>query len=307
MNVDESSLVERKALLFSVAGMAVMAVAGVGFALLSHSEAILLDGVFSAIGMVLSLLTLKVAEMVRRPDDEHFHYGYAHFTPLLNLIKALLMIVLCVFAMGSAIDAALSGGRGLALGAAVLYGVIATFACIAAAIVLQKAAKRSGSELVAVDAKSWVIDSAISSAVLFGFLAGYLIQGTSYELYLNYLDPIVVIILVVIATPIPLKILWSSLKETPLMMAPTAPYQAEVRARVEQALNSYPMEDHRVRMLKMGNTINVLVHAKPKNEFQVNSFDELDDVHHHVQKTLEELPHQVVLDIVFVGDMGMAD
>ena len=64
-------------------------------------------------------------------------------------------------------------------------------------------------------AKSWVIDTAISSAVLFGFLAGYLIVGTSYEMYLNYLDPLVVTILVVIAIPVPLRILWNSLKETP--------------------------------------------------------------------------------------------
>ena len=109
MTVDESSIIERKALIFSAAGMATLAVAGIWFALVSHSEAILLDGIFSSIGMMLSLLTLKVAEMVKRPDDEHFHYGYAHFTPLLNLIKALLMIVLCVFALASAIDAALSG------------------------------------------------------------------------------------------------------------------------------------------------------------------------------------------------------
>ena len=91
------------------------------------------------------------------------------------------------------------------------------------------------------------------------------------------------------------------------MMAPTVPYQAEVRANVEQALQTYPIEDHRVRILKKGNTVNVLVHAKPRSDFDINSFDELDDVHHHVQKALDELPDRAVLDIVFVGDMRMAD
>jgi cation diffusion facilitator family transporter len=307
MNEDSSTLAERKALRFSAVGMAVMAAAGIGFALISHSEAILLDGVFSAIGMVLALLTLKVAKIVRRPDDEHFHYGYAHFTPLLNLIKSLLMIILCVFALVSAIEAVLGGGRSLALGAAVLYGIIATFACIAAAVVLHKAAKKSGSELVSVDAKTWGIDAAISGAVLLGFLAGYLVEGTSYEIYLNYLDPMIVSILVVIAIPVPLKILWNSLKETPLMMAPPTPYQARIRARIEQALHNYPIEDHRVRILKMGNTVNILVHAKPENNFRIESFNALDDIHHHVQKALDGLPDQAVLDIVFVGDMSMAD
>jgi hypothetical protein len=31
----------------------------------------------------------------------------------------------------------------------------------------------------------------------------------------------------------------------------------------------------------------------------------LDDIHHHVQKALDELPDQAVLDIVFVGDMSI--
>ena len=30
--------------------------------------------------MFLSLLTLKAAEILRRPDDEHFHFGCTHFT-----------------------------------------------------------------------------------------------------------------------------------------------------------------------------------------------------------------------------------
>ena len=95
-----------------------------------------------------------------RADDEHFHFGYAHFTPLLNLIKALLMVVLCV-----------------------------------SALIMKKASKKSKSELVSVDAESWVVDTAISSAVMFGFLAGFLIQATDYDHLLPYLDPVIVTIL----------------------------------------------------------------------------------------------------------------
>jgi predicted Co/Zn/Cd cation transporter (cation efflux family) len=60
-------------------------------------------------------------------------------------------------------------------------------------------------------------------------------------------------------------------------------------------------------MLKMGNTVNVLVHAKPESDFRIDAFDELDDIHHRVQKALDELHDRAVLDIVFVGDMRMAD
>lgn len=297
---------ERKALLFSVVGMAVMAISGIGFALVSHSEAILLDGVFSTIGMFLSLLTLKIAELVRRPDDEHFHFGYAHFTPLLNLIKALLMVVLCVFALISAIEAAIGGGRELALGYAVVYGVIATFACLASALILKRAAKRLNSELVSVDAQSWVVDTAISSAVMFGFIAGFVVDGTRFAHLLPYLDPLIVTILVVIAVPVPLRILFRSLKEV-LLMAPPGPYQEQVREKIDQALSHYPVDDKRVRLLKMGNTINILLHVKLSDDYRFESHAAMDEIHWHVERELESLPDRAIVDLVFVGDMAVAE
>jgi len=298
--------VEKKALLFSLVGMAVMAAAGIGFALVTRSEAILLDGVFSTIGMILSALTLKVAEIVRRPDDEHFHFGYAHFSPLLNLIKALVMIVLCVFALISAIDAILSGGRSMALGLAVVYGSVATFSCLIIAIIMIKAAKKSNSVLVSVDADSWKIDTIISSAVLIGFVAGYLLQGTSYERYLPYLDPLIVTVLIIIAVPVPLKILTSSLKEV-LLMAPSRDYQDKVRDTIAGTFSNYAIENHRVRLLKMGDTINVLVHAQPSADFEFRSWSAMDEIRTHLNRDLAELPERAIVDLVFVGSMAMAD
>ena len=138
--MQETDIVEKRALRLSAVGMGIMAVSGVAFAVVSHSDAILLDGVFSTIGLLLALLTFKVAEIVKRPDDEHFHYGYAHFAPQLNMIKALLMIVLCVFALGSAIDSAMKGGNEIEMGLAVIYAVIATISCIVVAIILSRVA-----------------------------------------------------------------------------------------------------------------------------------------------------------------------
>ena len=89
---------ERAALKVSAWMSVFFAVLGIGFYWLAESEAILLDGFFSAIAFVLGLLTLKVARVVRQRDDERFHFGYASFEPLLNTIKGLIILVLCAFA-----------------------------------------------------------------------------------------------------------------------------------------------------------------------------------------------------------------
>ena len=72
---------EKRALVVSIFGGAFMACLGVYFAIAAESDAIMLDGVFSGIGFLMASLTLKVAGLVKRPDDEHFHYGYSHFAP----------------------------------------------------------------------------------------------------------------------------------------------------------------------------------------------------------------------------------
>lgn len=305
MSTTDKAILERRALFLSIAGMGIMALAGVGFAIVSHSDAILLDGVFSSIGLVLSILTYKVAQLVKRPDDEHFNYGYNHFVPQLNMVKALLMIVLCVFALGSAINTVLTGGTDIELGLAVAYALIATTSCVVVAVILQRVATRTGSVLVAVDRQSWIVDALISGAVLISFVAGYLIDGTSLERYLLYLDPLVVTLLVIIAVPVPAQIFRASLRETFLM----APQEegADVRERVAGALANEAVVDHRVRIVKFGNVLNVLVHAQLDGDHAFRSATDLDAIRNRVKQALDELGFLVYLDLVFVGDMRLAE
>ena len=69
-----------------------MAALGIGFGLVTESDAIMLDGFFSLIGFVMALVTIRVARLVVQPADEHFQFGYAQFEPFLNAMKGLLML-----------------------------------------------------------------------------------------------------------------------------------------------------------------------------------------------------------------------
>ena len=87
----------------------------------------MLDGFFSLIGFGMSLLTMRVARLVRQPDDQWFHFGYARFEPLLNLLKGIVILGVCGLSLASAIQALLHGGRELNLGPAVIYSILAPF------------------------------------------------------------------------------------------------------------------------------------------------------------------------------------
>jgi cation diffusion facilitator family transporter len=296
---------ERRALAASIYGALFMACIGVYFAIVAESDAIMLDGIFSGLGFVMASLTLKVAGLVNRPDDEHFNYGYAHFAPLLNVVKSMLMLVLCTAALLSAVSALFHGGRSMAVGSAVIYGVIATAGCIVITLYIKRAAKSTGSALVEVDAESWVIDTVMSAAVLAAFILGWLLKDGAMGVYLDYLDPAVVTVLCLLALPIPLKILIGNAREV-LLIAPDPALTQAVEERFKRALPEIQPAEYRIRLLKMGNTLNVLMHVKPGPDFSLNELSQLDEMRIRFNAALEDMEVNALADIVFINDIKMA-
>jgi cation diffusion facilitator family transporter len=302
----DSNRLERRALHLSIVGALSMAVIGIGFALLSGSEAIMLDGVFSSISVVMALLTLKVAALVARPDDEHFHYGYAHFAPLMNVIKSMLMLVLVTFAFLVAVDSLMKGGRPLAVGIAVVYGIIATAGCVIITLLLHQAARKSGSALVAVDVRSWIVDTLMSTAVLASFIVGYFASQTAMAQYLDYLDPALVAILCVASLPVPIRILLDNGREV-LLFAPDPALTIDVEQRIGNAIRDLQDAELTVRLLKMGSKLNILAHVILPPDYTLDSVSQLDDIRANVAKSLNDMEVTCIVDVVFTSDPSLAD
>ena len=91
--------IERRALRYSICGSLGFVVLAFVFALRTGSNAILFDGIYSLIGLSTAVLTLKVARLAERPDDDRFHLGYTSIEPTINLFKALIVGVSCPFSI----------------------------------------------------------------------------------------------------------------------------------------------------------------------------------------------------------------
>lgn len=304
-NSQDRRILEQRALRISSFGALALAVLGIGFAVYSGSEAILLDGVFSALGFFMALMTLYVSRLVSRPDDEVFQYGYAHFAPLLNVLKSLVMVVLCGFALFSAVSTLFSGGQPMAVGSALLYALIATMIGTGLFLYLRKVADRTASVLVALDAKAARLDMLLSAAVLASFALGWLSLGTSMEPYLDYLDPLVVAGLCMVALPVPLKVLFENGREV-LLLAPDQKLQQSVIELIGSALEDFPVMDHRIRMLKMGNVMAVTLHLQPSDDYRIESVSDLDQVRVAIEDALASLDYEIGLDVMFVNDIKLA-
>ncbi len=297
---------ETRALRLSAWMSLAMAVLGIGFGLVTGSQAIMLDGFFSLIGFVMALVTIHVAKLVVQPADEHFHFGYAQFEPFLNAIKGLLMLGVSGFAFAAAVDALLQGGRDLKPGLATVYAALAMAGCLAVGANQRRAAAKLGSPLLAVDAKNWLIDGLLSGVVALVFLAALVLGRTRFAPVVPYMDPALVILLVLGIIWVPLKIVRDSLREV-LAFAPDRAIQDDVRGRLERALEGVPVASSEVRMMKIGRFVYVLNQVVVSPEFLPGRVGKLDRVRERIAKAMEGFEPTPVVDTLFTEDTKWAE
>ena len=291
---------EKRGLVLSIIGALFMAALGFGFAVLTSSVAVLLDGFFSLIGFAVGLVSLRVATLVRRPDDDVYHFGYAAYEPMLNLTKGLLMAFVTIFALISAIDVVLHGGRTVQAGWASVYAWIAAAGCFAIAVSQRMLARRTRSPLLEVDSKNWLIDGLMSVAVGVAFLVAVLLADTSYAYLLPYADPVVVIILVILSLPIPFTIVRDNWRQM-LGRAPDESVQKKATAAVQKILETSDDYDTKIRLDQLGRLTYLQLYVVIKGSLDPD-VDLLDTCRSEIHDALKDDFDKLALDVIFTRD-----
>ena len=298
---DRQSQPERQTLLISAAGNLLIGIVGIIFAVFSSSQAILLDALFNLTYFATGLFTLKVANLVQQGDDERFPLGYAFFEPLINGLKGVLVLGVSIMALAGAIQALFIGGRAIAAGLAIAYGIFAASACWILAIVTRRGAKQTGSPLVLADAENWLVNGAISSAVLLAFISILFIRKTPLEFMVPYIDPSLVIIVVLISISVPVRMAWQALMEL-LNRTPSPKVVEQVEEIVKKCTAKLPVQKIYVRVIQPGRTRMVMVHLVLPADFPIEGLPSLDAVRMETLNELKNAHLATVLDVVFTAD-----
>jgi predicted Co/Zn/Cd cation transporter (cation efflux family) len=291
---------ERGVLRLSAFACLGIGIVGAGAAALTGSEAILLDGCFNLTYFFMGLFTLKVLDWVARGDDERFPFGYSFFEPLVNGMKSLLVSGVSLMALFGAIDALLSGGRAIGLGWAVVYGAVASAACWTMAVITRRAQQRIASPLVHADAENWVVNAAVSSAVLAAFVGVALLERMGHTAVVPYVDPLLVAAVVLLSIAIPVRVAWHSMMG--LLNRSAEPDVVETaRSAVREGLAGLPVRDLAVRVIKPGRLhmigAHVLLEAGGSPEMSA-----LDAARGRVGDRLLSHDPNVIVDLIFTED-----
>jgi predicted Co/Zn/Cd cation transporter (cation efflux family) len=171
------------------------------------------------------------------------------------VVKALALAALCVYAVVGGLADLLAGGRDVATGWALAYGVVSTVCGVAVTLVLRR---DPGSDLVRAEAVEWLGDTLLSVGVLGGFAVAFGLVATGHASLAAYVDPAMVVLVSAAFLVVPVRLVIGGLREV-LAMAPPVAVQAQLQACVDAVAERFGMRESFLRASKVGGRVDVEV------------------------------------------------
>ena len=250
---------EQRILRLSIGVTVVVSLFGVVFGLLSGSLSIVFDGVFAAIDAAMSGLALFVSRLVSRENgNRRFQFGYWHIEPMVLAFNGGTLMLLCFYAFLNAVDSLLAGGRQLDFDWAIAYAVTVCIVCFGMFFYEQRANRRIGSDFVRLDAQSWLMSAAITSALLVAFAIAWSLKGTRYGDLTPYADPIVLALLTLCLVFVPIRTVRKALQEILLITPPEL--DAHVRSVMDAVVARHGFKTYTSYVAKVGRAQFIEIH-----------------------------------------------
>ncbi|WP_312858396.1 cation diffusion facilitator family transporter, partial [Pseudonocardia pini] len=209
---------DERALRVSVWASAAFGVMALVWGVLSGSRLIVFDGLYSFAAVGLSLLAVLALRTARRGPDDRYPWGREAWEPLAVVGKAAALAGLCLYALVGAVVEIVDGPESIAVGSAVVYGVVSTVAGVAVTLVLRRMARRA-SDLVRAEAAEWAGDTLLSVGVLVGFVVAWVLVLNGRDDLARYVDPGMVVLASAAFLPVPARLVVRGIREL-LSMSP---------------------------------------------------------------------------------------
>jgi len=261
-----------------------MAVAGIVAAQLSHSDALLVDGLYSGENFVSAIVAARISIAVLQPATARYPFGFDAHEALYVSFRSLVLIGVITFAVFVALEKIVyhfSGGAvpELVMGPIVIYSLLMFVICIGLGILHHHAWRKSGrnSEILQTEAQAAFIDGGISLGAGIGlFGSGYLV-GTSLEPIVPIADSLMVLIMAAVIIGAPVRLFRKALREVSGKAADPQVSQ-QVRTITEQAISDKSFDILHVIVTKLGRIYSVIPCLKPHEVISAAEVDELRDL-----------------------------
>jgi divalent metal cation (Fe/Co/Zn/Cd) transporter len=160
---------EIRALTIGMWGNLFMGLSGVLAAILSNSQAILVDGLFSMIGFTAAIVAKRISRMANAMPDKYRPFGYAADEAIFTTFRSLSLLGLVLFALSGSVMSIYAYLKGnippaLNMGPLLIYFVVIAFTCALLWFIHNRAWRRNGqrSDILRLEAKAAAFDGLIT-------------------------------------------------------------------------------------------------------------------------------------------------
>lgn len=293
---------ESRSMILSMIGNLFMGAAGVGAGIMANSSAILVDGLFSAIGFTWALIGLLVSRRLSRGPDKFRPLGYATEESLFTTFRALTILGLILFAVATSaqsIHAYLVHGEvsELVFAPVFIYFAIIAVTCLLLWAVHYRNWVKTGrrSDILRVEAKAAIFDGALSGIAGTGLIAIYVYRDSFLAPVAPIGDSLIVLMLCLAALGHFWKDFLAGLGELAGVTAQPATISAARRA-MRPVLAALPGEVQDFTVMKNGRSHLICVYYTPEAAITAR---EVDALYQQLTKTVHPvLPGSEVLVII---------
>lgn len=275
---------EQRLLLYSALVMGMIGAVGLLIGIWSGSQAVLTDGAFSVIAMVIKLFMLLTSYLVAKETSKRFQFGYWQMEPIVLFIEGMFILLVVLFAAAAGIRGLLTGGREVDFGLAIYYGIFFELLSVSFYFYVKKVNQTLGSNLVKYDNVSWYVDMVLAGGLLASFFVAWLMQFTPYAAYSRYVDPLIMLALSLHMVIPACRILIPACRQL-LCVAP-----ADVHERVQKAMEEstarFGFKDYVTSVQQYGHTKIIEIDILVDKDYPVQSVSKFDEIRNAIDRAI---------------------
>lgn len=299
-------MVEDSLLQKSIFSSLFLSVIGVSAGFLLSSSFVLFDGLYALLSVILSIFSLGGGRFITVKDDIHFPFGKEALEPILVFFQYLIVFLLLIYAFVNSVDDIRSGGNPVELGWVIGYLCLTAIIAIGVFRHLKQLNKSTRSILATAEVEQWRITVIMGIGAVIGYSIAGIAKWFEMDQVARYIDPIMVILIVLYLIRYPIREMVKSMREM-LGMSTSENLMLKIRENVLFIANQYDVEDVYLRISKTGSIIFIEIDLIVPKIYAYDSIIQQDAIRERIDKSLFWLPQNKWLTIAFTANRKWAE
>lgn len=235
-------------------------------AILSKSQAVLMDSVYDTSELVMILFSLKLVPLLYKPVSEKQPYGYSQVESLFIAIKGFVLVSVTVALIVNNVQIMFHGGRDVQFLPIAYFELFATVLGGAVMLILRRMNRLANSPILRTEIMEWTIDAVASFGMALAFFLPALIHHPWLERMLPYLDQVIAIFLSFFVLPLPIRAVVTAMRDI-FLMAPEEETMRIIKEKCGPILTYYGLEEATYDVVRTGRKVWISIYILPMDEF----------------------------------------